>query len=51
MTDEKMIDDAVKSLEIMDVLLELMHCISTYPMLNEDANLNCINLKENIIVI
>ena len=24
-----------------------MHCISTYPMLNEDANLNCIHtLKE-----
>tara|TARA_B100001250_G_scaffold360657_1_gene338263 strand:- start:8972 stop:9811 length:840 start_codon:yes stop_codon:yes gene_type:complete len=47
MTDEKMIDDAVKIFRNHDCSFELMHCISTYPMLNEDANLNCINtLKE-----
>ncbi len=47
MTDEQMIDDAVKIFRNQDCSFELMHCISTYPMLNEDANLNCINtLKE-----
>ena len=47
MTDEKMIDDAVKIFRNHKCSFELMHCISTYPMLNEDANLNCINtLKE-----
>lgn len=43
MTDEKMIDDAVKIFRNHDCSFELMHCISTYPMLSEDANLNCIN--------
>jgi len=43
MTDEKMIDDAVKIFRNHECSFELMHCISTYPMLNEDANLNCIN--------
>lgn len=47
MTDEKMIDDAVKIFRNHKCSFELMHCISTYPMLSEDANLNCINtLKE-----
>ena len=47
MTDEKMIDDAVKIFRNQDCSFELMHCISTYPMLTEDANLNCIHtLKE-----
>ena len=47
MTDEKMIDDAVKIFRNHGCSFELMHCISTYPMLNEDANLNCIHtLKE-----
>ena len=47
MTDEKMIDDAVKIFRNHECSFELMHCISTYPMLSEDANLNCINtLKE-----
>ena len=47
MTNEKMIDDAVKIFRNHNCSFELMHCISTYPMLNEDANLNCINtLKE-----
>lgn len=43
MTDEKMIDDAVKIFRNHNCSFELMHCISTYPMLNEDANLNCIH--------
>ena len=43
MTNEKMIDDAVKIFRNNKCSFELMHCISTYPMLNEDANLNCIN--------
>jgi N-acetylneuraminate synthase len=47
MTDEKMIDDAVEIFRNHECSFELMHCISTYPMLTEDANLNCINtLKE-----
>jgi len=47
MTDEKMIDDAVKIFRNHKCSFELMHCISTYPMLSEDANLNCIHtLKE-----
>ena len=47
MTDEKMIDDAVEIFRNHECSFELMHCISTYPMLSEDANLNCINtLKE-----
>tara|TARA_B100000214_G_scaffold351546_1_gene306036 strand:- start:1690 stop:2529 length:840 start_codon:yes stop_codon:yes gene_type:complete len=47
MTDEKMIDDAVKIFRNHECSFELMHCISTYPMLSEDANLNCIHtLKE-----
>lgn len=47
MTDEKMIDDAVEIFRNHECSFELMHCISTYPMLTEDANLNCIHtLKE-----
>jgi len=43
MTDEKIIDDAIKIFRSHDCSFELMHCVSTYPMLNEDANLNCIH--------
>ena len=42
MTSEKMITDAVEIFKKHGCSFELMHCISTYPMLNEDANLNCI---------
>ena len=42
MTNETMINNAVEIFRKHDCSFELMHCISTYPMLNEDANLNCI---------
>ena len=37
------IDRAVEIFTEADCSFELMHCISTYPMNDEDANLNCIN--------
>lgn len=41
------IETAVKIFRKHDCPFELMHCISTYPMKDEDANLNCIhNLRE-----
>ena len=43
MTNETMINNAVEIFRKHDCSFELMHCISTYPMLNEDANLNCIS--------
>lgn len=36
------IDRAVKIFQEAKCSFELMHCISTYPMQDEDANLNCI---------
>jgi N-acetylneuraminate synthase len=36
------IDKAVKIFKDENCPFELMHCISTYPMKDEDANLNCI---------
>ena len=48
MTTEKDISDAVKIFRSMDCPFTLMHCISTYPMRDEDANLNTIRtLREN----
>jgi N-acetylneuraminate synthase len=38
----KHIDRAVEIFRKADCPFELMHCISTYPMDDEDANLNCI---------
>ena len=38
----EMIDDAVKIFREADCPFELMHCVSTYPTIDEDANLNCI---------
>ena len=36
------IDRAVEFFRNVDCPFELMHCVSTYPMNDEDANLNCI---------
>ena len=36
------IDSAVQIFEAAECPFELMHCVSTYPMRDEDANLNCI---------
>ncbi len=39
----KDIDKAVKIFQDTNCSFELMHCVSTYPMRDEDANLNMIN--------
>ena len=45
------IDDAVRIFRDANCSFELMHCVSTYPMNVEDANLQTINdLKKGIIV-
>jgi N-acetylneuraminate synthase len=40
MSDFKQIDRAVEIFRSSDCPFELMHCVSTYPMEDEDANLN-----------
>ncbi len=42
MCDLQMIDNAVRTFRKADCPFELMHCVSTYPTIDEDANLNCI---------
>jgi N-acetylneuraminate synthase len=42
MSDFEQIDRAVDIFEKAACPFELMHCVSTYPMADEDANLNCI---------
>ena len=42
MSHFKQIDRAVEIFKEADCPFELMHCVSTYPMNDEDANLNCI---------
>jgi len=42
MTEFDQIDQAVEIFRGKDCPFEIMHCISTYPMDDEDANLNCI---------
>lgn len=42
MCDMSMIDRAVEIFKKADCPFELMHCVSTYPTNDEDANLNCI---------
>jgi N-acetylneuraminate synthase len=42
MTEFDQIDRAVEIFKEADCPFELMHCVSTYPMNDEDANLNCI---------
>lgn len=42
MSELKIIDRAVQIFRESECPFELMHCVSTYPMDDEDANLNCI---------
>jgi N-acetylneuraminate synthase len=42
MTEFDQIDRAVEIFKSANCPFELMHCVSTYPMNDEDANLNCI---------
>ena len=42
MSENGQIDHAVKLFRDANCPYELMHCVSTYPMSDEDANLNCI---------
>ena len=42
MSDINMIDQAVDIFRKVKCPFELMHCMSTYPMADEDANLGCI---------
>tara|TARA_B100000579_G_C22835826_1_gene858663 strand:+ start:101 stop:943 length:843 start_codon:yes stop_codon:yes gene_type:complete len=47
MTTEEDITKAVEVFQNANCHFELMHCISTYPMKDEDANLNGINTLRN----
>ncbi len=47
MTEFKQIDRAVKIFTDTGCPFELMHCVSTYPMEDEDANLNCIRALQD----
>jgi N-acetylneuraminate synthase len=47
MCDLGMIDHAVAIFREADCPFELMHCVSTYPTIDEDANLNCIPVLRN----
>jgi len=47
MCDLEMIDRAVEIFREADCPFELMHCVSTYPTIDEDANLNCIPVLRN----
>lgn len=42
MSNAEQIDRAVEIFRSYECPFELMHCVSTYPMDDEDANLNCI---------
>lgn len=47
MCDLKIIDNAVEIFRKANCPFELMHCMSTYPTNDEDANLNCILTLRN----
>ena len=47
MCDLETIDGAVEIFRKVDCPFELMHCVSTYPTIDEDANLNCIPVLRN----
>ena len=49
MSTLKDIDEAVKIFKENDCDFELMHCVSTYPMKPENANLLTINALKNDI--
>jgi len=44
MSEIKQVDRAVEIFRAADCPFELMHCVSTYPMQDEDANLSCIKV-------
>ena len=48
MSEKKQIDEAVKIFKSKNCDFELMHCVSTYPMRPEDANLSTINQMKEI---
>ena len=48
MSTIKNISDAVKIFKKKKCSFELMHCVSTYPMKDETANLNVINSLKKI---
>ncbi len=48
MSEKKQIDEAVKIFKSKNCNFELMHCVSTYPMRPEDANLSTINQMKEI---
>lgn len=47
MSNVSMIDEVVKIFRKAKCPFELMHCVSTYPMPDEKANLNCIKTLQN----
>jgi len=47
MSDLEIIDRAVEIFRKANCPFELMHCVSTYPTNDEDANLNCIPVLRN----
>lgn len=47
MSQIKEIDRAVEIFRDANCSFELMHCVSTYPMVDEDANLRCIETLRN----
>ena len=49
MSTVKDIDNAVKIFKSHNCPFELMHCVSTYPMAPEEANLETINALKKLI--
>jgi N-acetylneuraminate synthase len=47
MSQYKEIDQAIEIFSAAKCPFELMHCVSTYPMADEDANLNCIKTLQD----
>jgi len=51
MSDFDMISNAVRIFRSYNCPFELMHCVSTYPMVDEDANLNRIKRLRGLYVV